>query len=133
MSNTVNHTIEQTLSDDVKHGNVKNSDAVRNLNTAAITDPSTIQWLRGFRLNGIAAFDLIVTGISAYVMALGVKYISQFSTTIVTSILFILLMISAVLIHVISDVPTMLNHYIGINTLEEVIDGREKRGEPTSI
>lgn len=92
-----------------------------------------VQWLRGFRLNGIAAFDLIVTGISAYVMALGVKYISQFSTTIVTSILFILLMISAVLIHVISDVPTMLNHYIGINTLEEVIDGREKRGELTSI
>lgn len=133
MGNTVNHTIEQTLSDDVKHGNVKNSDAVRNLNTVAVKDSSMVQWLRGFRLNGIAVFDLIVTGISAYVMALGVKYISQFSTTIVTSILFILLMISAVLIHVISDVPTMLNHYIGINTLEEVIDGREKRGEPTSI
>lgn len=39
---------------------------------------STIGYLRGFRLNGIATFDLIATGISAYVMALGIKWLSQF-------------------------------------------------------
>ena len=112
------------------------TDVEKNSETLTDDDPtegdpvqSTIGYLRGFRLNGIAAFDLIATGIAAYVLALGVKWLNQYSVRSVTLILFILLIITAIALHVVTGTPTMLNHFLGINTLEEVHAARKKRGE----
>ena len=82
---------------------------------------STIQWLRGHKLNGIAAFDLVATAIVAFILS-GKGYMHVL-------VIFILLIILAIGVHYAMGIPTMMNHYLNINTLEEVIEGRKTRGE----
>ena len=86
---------------------------------------STIKWLRSQKLNGIAAFDLIATAIGAFVLSKIVILLNKFEGFTLVFIIFILMMISAIGVHYIMEVPTMLNHYIGINTLSEVLEHRK--------
>lgn len=90
---------------------------------------STFQYLRSYRLNGIAAIDLFATCMVSYIFALSIKQMCQLGTLWITLILFILLMVSAIIIHAVTETPTMLNHWLGLNTLDEVIEARKKRGE----
>ena len=88
--------------------------------------PSTLLTvLRKPKLHGIAAFDLIGTMVASYYLAKGARVIGSCSQFVVTVIIFIILMIAAVLIHRVTDTPTMLNHYLGYNTLEEVLENRK--------
>lgn len=90
---------------------------------------TTIQWLRGPKLNGIAAFDLVATAMGAFILSRAVKFLNRFEGYTLTFILFILLIILAIGVHYVMEIPTMMNHYLGINTIEEVIEGRKSRGE----
>jgi hypothetical protein len=90
--------------------------------------PSIISKLRGAKIYGIASFDLIGTGIGAY-MLYGLGYGFRDVSLINVGLLFIILIIIAVYIHWILKIPTMLNYYLGFNSLEEVLNGRKERGE----
>jgi len=79
-----------------------------------------INELRSTKIKGIAVFDVAATAVASYVL-------SNETANIIP--IFILLIILAIVVHSILGIPTMLNHYIGINTLSEVIDGRRLRGE----
>lgn len=78
-----------------------------------------INELRSTKIKGIAVFDVVATAAISYALSNGKDAIG----------IFILLIILAIVVHSILGIPTMLNHYIGINTLKEVIDGRMLRGE----
>jgi hypothetical protein len=104
-----------------KEDNVFNEDNV--------SSSSTIKWLRGPKLNGIAAFDLISTAMGAFVLSGTIKLLDRFKGYTHVLVIFILLIILAIGVHYIMEIPTMLNHYLGINTQEEVTEGRNSRGE----
>lgn len=89
---------------------------------------SIINRLRSPKIVGVALFDLSSTALGAYILSNVLKYLGVFETG-TTLILFILLIILAIGTHYVLGIPTMLNHYLGINTLEEVMEEREKRGE----
>ena len=82
---------------------------------------SPIKILRGPKIGGIAAFDLLATvataGIIARMAGGGVQ---------MTIIAFSVLMIIAIGIHWYIGIPTMLNYYLNINTLEEVMEARQQ-------
>jgi hypothetical protein len=101
----------------------------KNENPTSNTDrpQSTLNWLRGPKLNGISAFDMIATVIGAFILSNTVHFLNQFGTYTLTLIIFIMLILFAIGLHYVMGVPTMLNHYIGINTIDEVMDGRKQR------
>lgn len=98
-------------------------------NEDTISSSSTIKWLRGPKLNGIAAFDLVATAIVSFILSGTIRLLDRFKGYTHVLVIFILLIILAIGIHYIMEIPTMMNHYLGINTLEEVTEGRESRGE----
>jgi hypothetical protein len=79
---------------------------------------TVINSLRGPKLNGISVFDVVATAFGAFILSNVLK--------IHTIIIFILLIILAIGIHYALGVPTMLNYFLGINTLEEVMDRRKQ-------
>lgn len=79
-----------------------------------------INKLRSIKVKGIAAFDVLATVTLSYLLSS--KMINMIG-------IFVLLIITAIVVHRLLSIPTMLNYYLGINTLNEVIDGRIKRGE----
>ena len=93
------------------------------------TSSSVINFLRGPKLNGIAAFDLFATAVAAFLISGIIKILERFKGYTHVFVIFILLIIIAIGVHYFLEIPTMLNHYIGINTLEEVETGRKSRGE----
>jgi len=110
------------------HTNNEDSDDTV-FNKDAVSSPSTINWLRGPKLNGIAAFDVFATAIGAFLISGTIKMLDRFTGYMHVFVIFVLLIIMAIGVHYVLEVPTMLNHYIGINTLEEVEEGRKTRGE----
>ena len=90
---------------------------------------STIKWLRSPKLNGIAAFDLVATAIGAFILSGTIRLLDRFKGYKHVLVIFILLIILAIGIHYVMEIPTMMNHYLGINTLEEVTESRKSRGE----
>lgn len=94
---------------------------------------STINWLRGPKLIGIAVFDVLATLAGAFVVSGAIKKLNRFEGYTHVFIVFILLIIIGIGVHVVMDIPTMFNHYIGINTLDEVKKSRLERGETVEI
>jgi hypothetical protein len=87
-----------------------------------------ITLLRRFKIMGISIFDVIGTGIAAYILAyISNKYSETYSLKIKTLLFFILLIIFGIIIHIKTGTATMFNYYLGINTLAEVMHGRNKR------
>jgi hypothetical protein len=89
----------------------------------------TLNKLRAPKINGIAAFDLIGTAIISFALACGVNHFIKKNIFVVSIVSFLFLMILAIILHVAVKMPTMLNHYLGLNSLEDVIQGRIDRGE----
>lgn len=87
---------------------------------------SIIKTLRVPKVAGVAVFD--VAGTFA-ISCLICKFTSIDNKILGSFAIFIILIIIAVVIHWALNIPTMLNHYIGINSLKDVIDGRKLRGE----
>lgn len=85
--------------------------------------------LRSPKIAGVAAFDLLATAASSCVLAAGVRYLAGFDFYALVAVIFVILMASAVALHVATGTPTMLNYYLGVNTLEEVEVARVARGE----
>lgn len=98
-------------------------------NEDTLSSSSTIKWLRGPKLNGIAAFDLVSTAIGAFILSGTIRMLDRFKGYTHVLVIFILLIILAIGIHYFMEIPTMMNHYLGINTLEEVTEGRKSRDE----
>ena len=94
-----------------------------------MSEKGLIQTLRGPKLNGIAAFDLFATLIFSFILSGLFKYLDRFEGYTHVFVIFILLLIIAIGIHYFMEIPTMLNHYLGLNTLEEVQTARKERGE----
>ena len=84
-----------------------------------------ISWLRGPKLNDMAAFDFFATAVAAFFLAGGIKKINNLPFWTLTFILFIVLILMGVCVHVATKTPTMLNHYLGLNTLDEVLESRK--------
>jgi hypothetical protein len=72
--------------------------------------------IRKYRIIDISVFDVIIT------MILGI-FISDI-LNIQLYIIFFILLIMAISIHRIFNIPTMLNYYLGLNTKKEVLDNR---------
>ena len=85
--------------------------------------------LRDKKIFGIAAFDMLVTVLASFILAKTIKSIHETGIFMLTFIIFILLILFAIWLHYTINIPTMLNYYLGINTLDDVIEGRKKRGE----
>jgi hypothetical protein len=98
-------------------------------NEDVLSSSSTINWLRGPKLNGIAAFDLVATAAGAFILSGTIKLLDGFKGYTHVLVIFILLIILAIGVHYAMEIPTMMNHYLGINTLEEVTESRNSRGE----
>jgi hypothetical protein len=98
-------------------------------NEENMSSSSTINWLRGPKLNGIAAFDLVATAMGAFILSGAIKLLDRFNGYTHVLVIFILLIILAIGVHYAMEIPTMMNHYLNINTLEEVTEGRNSRGE----
>jgi hypothetical protein len=79
--------------------------------------------LRSYHIAGIAVFDVAVTLLSSVVLS------KLTSNTDVSLAYFVILVIMAIFVHSMTNTATMLNYYIGINTLDEVMAGRVSRGE----
>lgn len=78
---------------------------------------TTIDKLREPKIANMAAFDWIATAI----VALGISKVSDVHFIIV----FVVMVIIAIVVHIATGTPTMLNHYLGINTKEEVLATRK--------
>jgi hypothetical protein len=98
------------------------------MNDIAKNSVNILNILRGPKIVGVALFDLSSTALGAYILSNFLTYLGVFKTS-TTLILFILLVILAIGTHYVLGIPTMLNYYLGINTLGEVMVEREKRGE----
>jgi hypothetical protein len=98
-------------------------------NEDTLSSSSTVNWLRGPKLNGIAAFDLVATAVGAFMLSGTIKLLDRFKGYTHVLVIFILLIMLAIGVHYAMEIPTMMNHYLGINTLEEVTDSRNSRGE----
>lgn len=77
---------------------------------------SLIQHLRQPKIVDIAVFDVAATAAAAHLVK---DYFEQ--PFLVT---FILLLIFGVIVHVMLDIPTMGNYYLGLNTQEAVLKNR---------
>ena len=86
-----------------------------------------IDYLRKPKLANIAMFDVIGTfGVAVLIGYLvNKKHPFKIHLWINIIIIFLLLIILAIIIHKIFKIPTMLNYYIGINTLESVMKNRK--------
>lgn len=78
--------------------------------------------LRGPKIFNMALFDWVATLVSA----IFINYLYQpDNINIYTSLkIFIILIILAIIVHYIFDIPTMLNYYIGLADYKDVIASR---------
>ena len=83
--------------------------------------------LRSPKIGGMAAFDIIATAVASYILANRVNYLVDFNIYYLTVFIFIVLIAMGVILHMVTKTPTMLNHYLGINTLNEVELARASR------
>ena len=92
--------------------------------------------LRKPKLFGIAVFDVCATFGTSVALAYLIKYldgigmnmfaqISGFHMLWFILLLFVILMVSATAVHYATGTPTMLNYYLGINTLDDVLKSRK--------
>lgn len=88
--------------------------------------PPLINKLRGPKIKGVAIFDVVATFMGAFLLS-RIKIFKDFNIFIITIILFIILILIAIATHYALGIPTMLNYYLGINTLNEVLESRKKR------
>ena len=95
------------------------------MNSPGDSTVTILQKLRNPKVFGMAAFDLICTSILAYLISSGIKKIIPLTMPVLTVVVFIFLMIIAILTHYVTGTPTMLNSYLGINTIEEVLESRK--------
>jgi hypothetical protein len=72
---------------------------------------------RSWKHKDIAVFDVAATAVLAAVLAPPHR---SLCAPIYTTIVFILLIVIAIVVHVARDVPTRLGAYLGINTVAEV-------------
>ena len=89
-----------------------------------------LTYLRSFRFGGIALFDVTATALISLGIAVGVKQTCRTGLPLITLITFFILLIIAIVLHDAINVPTMLNYYLGLNSLEDVYKKRRERGEP---
>lgn len=84
-----------------------------------------IKSLRRPKLAGIAVFDTAATGAIAIVIAYVIDaYRPNTHVYALSVFIFLFLILVAIGVHYITDTPTMLNYYIGINTLSDVMETR---------
>lgn len=76
-----------------------------------------IKTLRQFKIFNIAVFDVVAT----YLVA---KYFAQKYKKKVNTV-FIAFIFLAVAVHKIFNIPTMFNHYLGLNSYDAVIQARQ--------
>jgi uncharacterized membrane protein YcaP (DUF421 family) len=86
-----------------------------------------IDYLRKPKLANISVFDVVATFAVAVLIGYLVnkKHPFKIHLWINIIIIFLLLIILAIIVHKILKIPTMLNYYIGINTLESVMKNRK--------
>lgn len=89
-------------------------------------EKSLLDRLRGPKLNGMAAFDFAATAAAALFISKIIKLIGGLGFPVLFVIVFIILIIIGIAIHYFMGIPTMLNHYLGLNTLQEVMESRNK-------
>lgn len=75
------------------------------------TEPSTVQWLRSFRVFGIAFFDLV----TSYVGAAIIGWFLGFRDIITWTLFLILWTLIGIVTHVFMKQPTMLSYYLGLS------------------
>ena len=82
---------------------------------------SFIDRLRGPKIFNMAIFDWVCTIIAAWIIA------AAYSDNTLKSFVYILiiLVILAILVHKIFNIPTMLNYYLGLNTKDAVLQNRK--------
>jgi hypothetical protein len=81
--------------------------------------------LRKPKILDVAVFDVVATLAAAVAVA-------PRRDVVTISCSFIILMCVAIIIHIALGIPTRLNAYLGINTVEEVHDSRRKKQHTTS-
>ena len=86
-----------------------------------------IDYLRKPKFVNISIFDVVATFAVAVLIGYLVnkKYPFQMHLWINIIIIFLLLMILGVIVHKIFGIPTMLNYYLGLNTLDAVLKTRK--------
>lgn len=89
----------------------------------------TIRELRAPKIADIALFDLSATILGALVIGYATRGQNPLITHLLLSI--IIVMFIAIATHVIFDIPTRLNQYLGLTTEKELQDAR-KEGLPPS-
>ena len=82
---------------------------------------SILNTLRGPKIYGIAAFDVISTVIAATILSKTLD-VNIFITHIA-------LFVIAILVHMFLGIPTMGNYYLGLNSFDSVIEAREGKKE----
>jgi hypothetical protein len=78
---------------------------------------STIKWLCVPKLNGISAFDTVAIAMGAFILSDTIRLLDRFKRYIHVLVISIPLIILTIGIHYSMKIPTMMNHYLGINTL----------------
>lgn len=86
-----------------------------------------IDYLRKPKLANISVFDVIATFAVAILIGYLVnnKYPFKVHLWINIIIIFLLLIILGIIVHKIFGIPTMLNYYLGLNTIESVLSTRK--------
>ena len=86
-----------------------------------------VQRLRGPKFMRMSIFDIALTamGAGAILKISGEGGQSNEQRLMTFAIIFTILIIAGVVLHVLTKTPTMLNYYLGINSLDEVLDSRK--------
>lgn len=82
---------------------------------------SLINRLRGPKIMNMSIFDWTATFIVAVIISYVIYKKIDFMDIIK---IFIVLIIIAILTHYFFGIPTMLNYYLGLNSLQSVLDAR---------
>ena len=137
--------MDNSGTDDVKNSEAKSEDAKPEDSKSEITEnkkstsentgntgntgeknESLIKKLRKPKIAGMAAFDWVATAVGAGILAGGMKVCCRAPIGVLFALMFVILVILGILIHYAIGTPTMLNYYLGLNTLEDVLEARKK-------
>ena len=87
-----------------------------------------ITYLRKPKIAGIAIFDTLLVFIIAIIIVYTIPYNKDKSVGnkwIQIIVLFLIGIIIGIVVHKIIGIPTMLNYYLGLNTLSDVMNSRK--------
>ena len=86
-----------------------------------------IDKIRKPKIIGMSIFDWVATFIFSVIIALLVNYFAKLDESVYITIIktFIIMMFVAILAHYAFGIPTMLNYYLGLNTLNAVLKLRK--------